>query len=63
MMETIRKFVKYREQTHREQTDREFNYRGHSNPSWIMGLSGPITDTAFKKVFVHSNGDRIMFKT
>ena len=30
-----------REQTDR-QTDREFNYRGHSNPSWIVGLSGPI---------------------
>ena len=28
-------------QTHR-QTDREFNYRGHSYPLWIVGGSGPI---------------------
>ena len=26
----------------REQTDRETNYRGHSNCQWIAGLSGPI---------------------
>ena len=26
----------------REETDRESNYRGHSNPQWIVGLSGPI---------------------
>ena len=39
----IRKFITHREQTeNREQTDREFNYRGHSNPRWIVGLSGPI---------------------
>merc|ERR1711867_376935 len=25
------------------QTDREFNYRGHSYPLWIVGGSGPIT--------------------
>ena len=30
-----------REQTDR-QTDREFNYRGHSYPLWIVGVSGPI---------------------
>ena len=30
-----------REQTDR-QTDREFNYRGHSYPLWIVGGSGPI---------------------
>ena len=24
------------------QTDREFNYRGHSYPLWIVGGSGPI---------------------
>ena len=24
------------------QTDREFNYRGHSYPLWIVGVSGPI---------------------
>merc|ERR1711905_74718 len=29
-------------QTHR-QTNREFNYRGHSYPLWIVGGSGPIT--------------------
>ena len=29
-------------QTDRKQTDRETNYRGHSNPPWIAGLSGPI---------------------
>ena len=23
--------------------DREFNYRGHSYPRWIVGLSGPIS--------------------
>ena len=28
-------------QTNR-QTDREFNYRGHSYPLWIVGVSGPI---------------------
>ena len=28
--------------TDREQTDREFNYRGHSYPLWIVGVSGPI---------------------
>ena len=48
----IRKFVTYRigknvtenrQRTHREQTEnRETNYRGHSNPRWIVGLSGPI---------------------
>ena len=41
MLERIRKFVTYRDQTYREQIDREFNYRGHSNPSRIVGLSGP----------------------
>ena len=25
------------------QTDREFKYRGHSYPLWIVGESGPIT--------------------
>ena len=38
----IRKFVTHREHTDRQidrQTDREFNYRGHSNPRWIVGLS------------------------
>ena len=32
--------------THKQtdkQTDREFNYRGHSYPLWIVGVSGPIT--------------------
>ena len=28
--------------TENRQTDRETNYRGHSNPRWIIGLSGPI---------------------
>ena len=32
-----------RQKTENRQTDREFNYRGHSNPSWIVGMSGPIT--------------------
>ena len=25
-----------------KETDREFNYRGHSYPLWIVGGSGPI---------------------
>ena len=29
-------------QTDRQRTDREFNYRGHSYPLWIVGVSGPI---------------------
>ena len=29
------------EQTNK-QRDREFNYRGHSYPLWIVGVSGPI---------------------
>ena len=37
----IRKFVTQGEPTD-IQTDREFNCKGHSNPSWIVGLSGPI---------------------
>ena len=28
--------------TDREQTDRESNYRGQSNPQWIVRVSGPI---------------------
>ena len=32
----IRKFAQNR------QADREFNYRGHSYPLWIVGVSGPI---------------------
>ena len=28
--------------TENRQTDRESNYRGHSNRRWIVGLSGPI---------------------
>ena len=27
------------------QTGREFNYRGHSYPLWIVGVSGPIFGT------------------
>ena len=30
------------EKSNREQTDRESNYRGHSNRGWIVGLSRPI---------------------
>ena len=32
----------FRRTENREQTDREFNYRGHSYPLWIVGVSGPI---------------------
>ena len=31
------------------QTDREFNYRGHSNPQWIVGLSGPILTMPYRE--------------
>ena len=33
---------KCNKQTDRQRTDRETNYRGHSNPRLIAGLSGPI---------------------
>ena len=36
-----------REQRTDRQTDREFNYRGHSYPLWIVGVSGPIISTIF----------------
>ena len=35
--EELENFMRTNKQTDREQTDREFNYRGHSNP---RGLSG-----------------------
>ena len=31
-----------REQRTDRQIDREFNYRGHSYPLWIVGVNGPI---------------------
>ena len=37
-----------REQTNTQRTDRESNYRGHSNRRWIVGLSGPILRGDFK---------------
>ena len=49
MLEIIRKILTYiqrtenREQRTDRQTDREFNYRGHSYPLWIVGVSGPIS--------------------
>merc|ERR1719167_274651 len=36
LQKKIRKFAQ------NTQTDREFNYRGHSYPLWIVGMSGPI---------------------
>ena len=45
MLERIRKFVTYI-YIYREPTEnREFNYRGYSNPLWIIGLSGPISES------------------
>ena len=44
LQKKIRKFAENKQisrQTHRH-TDREFNYRGHSYPLWIVGGSGPI---------------------
>ena len=50
----IRKFAQ-NTPTHRStdrSTDREFNYRGHSYPLWIVGVSGPILLHSFRlKVF------------
>ena len=42
--------------THREHTDREFNYRGHSNPRLIIGLSGP-TVIGKKGGFIYKDYD------
>ena len=42
LQKKIRKFAQNRQTD--KQTDREFNYRGHSYPLWIVGGSGPITD-------------------
>ena len=39
---SINKLENFRRTENREQTDREFNYRGHSYPLWIVGVSGPI---------------------
>ena len=37
-----------REQTeNRQRKDREFNYRGHSYPLWIVRVSGPIRKLAW----------------
>ena len=38
----IRKNVTENTQTDREPTDRESNYRDHSNRQWIVVLSGPV---------------------
>ena len=38
----IWKFVTQPAKENTQRTHREFNYRGHSNPWWIIGLSGPI---------------------
>ena len=40
---TIVELENLRRTENREQTDREFNYRGHFYPLWIVGLSGPIS--------------------
>ena len=34
--------MKDRQRTENRQTDRESNYRRHSNRRWMVGLSGPI---------------------
>ena len=40
----------------RGQTDREFNYRGHSYPLWIVGVSGLIIYYILKLYFMVSRG-------
>ena len=53
MQKKIRKFAQNRQtDTH---TDREFNYRGHSYPLWIVGGSGPIFSHEFQSEFQKYN--------
>ena len=57
LLKKIRKFAQNKQtnkQTDKQtnkQTDREFKYRGHSYPLWIVGVSGPIDNLIKFDVF------------
>ena len=36
-------------------TDREFNYRGHSYPLWIVGGSGPICKNIYIYTYIYTH--------